>query len=127
MRVKVLGNNNTAIGLCGLLIKAGFQVVEESPIFTVEIEESIEAGDLIVDGVDGELEHTIINNICELIPLGRVVLQRKGGNRDDSKIVLVVPVNDKVIWAAQQGIIRSLIQCTTKGKPDNWWVKLLKH
>jgi len=127
MRVQVIGNNNTANGLSGLLLRAGFQVVTETALFIVEIEEDINAIDLIVDGIDGELEHTIINNICDLIPSGRIILQRGGGNRDDSKIVLKVPVNDKVIWAAQQGIIRSLIQCTTKGKEPKWWERFKKR
>lgn len=127
MRITVEGNNATANGLSGLLLRAGFQVITEYALFTVEIDEDIRLEDIIIDGVDGELEHNVINNIAELVPGGRVVLQRGKGNQSDSRIVIRLPPDEKAIWAVQQGVIRALIQCTTKGVPDKWWARLKKR
>ena len=104
MRVKVIGDGETAKTLRGYL--SGFShavVVEQAPDFTVKVR--AEAGEATVDGVDGVLEQHVVNQLAEM--LGSVTVKRASGTRrDDTSIVVGVPVGKEAL--AARALFRAL-------------------
>lgn len=124
MRIQISGECEAIKGLRGLLSKAGFQLVEMFPTYSITLHESDDADCIVVDGVDSELERQVVNCIAELSPSGRILLQRGGGNQSDRTLILTLPVNDAEQWAAQQGILRGLLkQVEQKGGWRRWFAR----
>ncbi len=139
MRIKIIGDCESARALRGLLRKAGFAVVEFLPAevvaalpgggYVVEIEEG-EAGrpGIYFDSIDSELEANILRHTAALSPLP-VTVDRPGGKvRSDREIRIVVPAgNVREQAAVEYGVLRGLmdtIHGTEKpaGKPPiPWW------
>jgi len=91
MRVKVDGHCETAKVLRGYLLKSDFvSLVSNWPDVTVWVEEDSKLHDVIVDGVDGDLERSVINGIADSSKF-HIRLQRVGGVQSDKEIRVIVP------------------------------------
>ncbi len=151
MRIKVIGDCDSARALRGLLRKAGFAVTEFLPAglvtelpsggYVVYIEESPESSGLkniLFDSVDSELEANILRHVTQLTP-HPVVVDRPGGVvHSDREIRIVVPKcvageegrHDREATAVEFGVLRGLMD-TVHGKPSprvprsrsfgTWW------
>lgn len=117
MRVKVVGQNDTATALKGLLRR--FKLVPSDTYYTFKVE-IVEADvpEIVIDGVDCDLERQVVKYIAERA--GRVVLQREGGNQDDASVKITVPKDDRKRYAVELGICRAL--SLANGAPEaRWW------
>jgi hypothetical protein len=121
MRIYVTGDNDAAKLTRASLSRAGFVVAAETPSYhewspfayrLVTIEESQDAAEPEVDGIDCELERRIVQAIAGLSTSGRVLLHRRGGVQSDREIRIVVPANDHDRDAVALGVTRGLAQET---------------
>jgi len=143
MRIKVMGENDCARALRGLLRKAGFAVSEFLPSevvamlpsggYVVEIEVmGTPPSPIYFDSVDSELEANILRHVAALTPLP-VVVDRPGGRiRSDREIRIVVPQGAaREAAAVEFGVLRGLLDTVQgipkpAGKPPiPWWRRLL--
>lgn len=124
MRIKIVGSNATALGLAGHLRRMSLVPVPASSPFCsyrVEIEESSTADQIVVDGVDCELERDVVRFVADLAPGGKVLLQRGGGVQDDSAVKITVPMRDDCRHAVELGVARAFSQA--KGAPRKSWLR----
>jgi len=117
MRIKVLGECESARALRGLLRKAGFAVTDSLPAagplagYTIIVEESDQSGWIHVDSVDCELEAAILRHITKLSP-HPVSLDRPGGQvHSEREVRIVVPAgNQAQQLAVEFGVLRGLLE-----------------
>lgn len=110
MRVKVIGDNSTANTLRGYLAIAKISVVNVLPTFTIIIEESGDRPYIVVDGVDCDLERSIVNHICDKAP--GVYLARQNGIRSARAIRVLVPPQEALKVAVEIGCLRGVVDAT---------------
>ena len=126
MRVNVEGPGQAAKNLKSLLCGSGFHLTSLLAAYTVSIEETTSSTVIIVDGVASALESEIVNHIEKSLAQqgldGLLALKRIGGNRDDSRINLMVPKTEALQAAIEIGIMRALVTLARKDKP-RWWKK----
>jgi len=142
MRIRVLGECDSARALRGLLRKAGFAVTEVLPAellksaqgpaagYVIRIEEShAVATGIEFDSIDCELEAAILRHVTQLSP-NPVVLDRPGGQvHSDREIRIVVPAGEeREQQAVEFGVLRGLVEIIhRKAKPpalpvkQSWW------
>lgn len=119
MRIRVQGEGTAAGSLRAMLQKAGYALTTVLAAYTIHIEQR--GAEIIIDGVDSELERTIVNNIAELTNR-HIVLQRAGGIQSDKEIRVVVPMDETVSYAVERGILRGLMQTSGHGrKRHHFW------
>lgn len=119
MRVKVIGENETAKAARGLLSKAGFAVEglitakPGDPIagYTVYIEETAETDHIMLDSIDCPLENNILHHITELTSKP-VTIDRAGGHvHSDQEIHIHLPIgNEESSRAVEFGVMRGLLE-----------------
>lgn len=108
MRISIKGDNNAAISTRGLLKQAGFAVVNLYGAYTIYIAEK--GSEIVVDGIDCELERAVVRSIGELTKR-RISLQRFGGNQSDQELHISIPVGDEhAARAVEVGILRGILQ-----------------
>jgi len=119
MRIKIIGDNDCARALRGLLRKAGFavseylapQLVKELPSggYVIYIEEAPAGAAIHFDSVDCELEANILHHVTALWK-SAVGLNRPGGRvHSDQEIrILVPPGNEAAALAVEFGVLRGL-------------------
>jgi hypothetical protein len=119
MRIKVVGECETANALRGLLRRAGFAVVEFLPH---EVVRDLPSGGYVIhlvpcdslaigfDSVDSELEASILRHVTQL-SARPVVVDRPGGQiHSDREIRILVPEGDPQQTAAvEYGVLRGLM------------------
>ncbi len=120
MRIKVIGENNCARALRGLLRKGGFAVSEFLPAavvrempsggYVIRVEESRAAGQILFDSVDCEFERNILRHVTQLSP-NPVMVDRPGGQvHSDREIRIVVPAEDeREQQAVEFGVLRGVL------------------
>jgi hypothetical protein len=125
MRVKVIGECDSARALRGLLRQAGFAVVEFLPAdvvkfapvagYVVTIEEGAHSvpgkGSLgiYIDSSDCPLERNVLRHISQLTKRP-VLLDRQGGKvHSDSEIRIIVPGDADAQQAVEFGVLRGLL------------------
>ena len=143
MRIKIIGDCDSARALRGLLRKAGFAVTEFLPAelvtelpsggYVVYVEESAEAQHILFDSVDSELEANILRHVTLLSP-NPVVVDRPGGEvHSDREIRIVVPRQgrgEREAGAVEFGVLRGLMDTVHKpsayraGQDRPWWRKV---
>ena len=129
MRIKIIGENDTAKALRALLRKAGFAVCEFLPAeavthspeagYAITIEEgggfaSLPAGRsgwIHLDSVDSELEAAVFHHITQLSP-HPVSVDRPGGQvHSERELRIVVPQGDAAqTQAVEYGVLRGLLE-----------------
>jgi hypothetical protein len=129
MRIKIIGENDTAKALRALLRKAGFAVCEFLPAeavthspeagYAITIEEgggsaSLPAGQsgwIHLDSVDSELEAAVFRHITQLSP-HPVSVDRPGGQvHSERELRVVVPAGDAAqTQAVEYGVLRGLLE-----------------
>lgn len=115
MRIVVTGNCDAAKNLRSLLHKAGFVIGESGLGLThIIIDENDKEKDVIVDGVDGELERRVVEHIGDRVD--RVVLKRKGGVQSAFRLHITTP--KQLSEAVEIGCLRGLIAFNTN---RSWW------
>lgn len=121
MRIAVIGENGTAKALRGLLSSSGqYALTDRRGQFTVVIHEQ-PSSTVTIDGVDSALESRIVSRVAELVPGGRVELQRGGGNQDDRTIVIITPAGSPAhSKAVELGVFRALEQIRG-ARTLRWW------
>ena len=154
MRIKVIGDCDSARALRGLLRKAGFAVTEFLPAqlvtelpsggYVIYIEESAinladaEAGkNILFDSVDSELEANILRHVTQLTPHPVVVDRPGGAVHSDREIRIVVPKSlaagdghGREATAVEFGVLRGLMDTVggkvvpTLPKPVRWWKRV---
>ncbi len=144
MRIKVIGENDCARALRGLLRKAGFAVSEFLPAavvrempsggYVIYIEEAEDVrGQIYFDSVDCELEANVLRHVTAL-STKPVVVDRPGGVvHSDREIRILVPrVFPGEQMAVEFGVLRGLLD-TVHGIPQGgaagkapvpWWRRL---
>lgn len=116
MRISIVGNNSAARTLKGYVEKSGYLVTNVLPTYVINLEESI--GDVIVDGIDSELERRIIYHMEDL-GVGKFILQRANGIRSDREIRIIYPIG-------RDEIVARAIARTISEKPSRkFWSKKL--
>jgi hypothetical protein len=150
MRIKIIGENDTAKALRTLLRKAGFAVCEflpaeavtQAPVagYVITIEESGQSGWIHLDSVDSELEGAVLRHITQLSPHA-VSVDRPGGQiHSERELRIVVPAGSPAGDAAQAqaveyGVLRGLLEILgpkplklpeppAPAKPS-WWKRFL--
>ena len=147
MRIKVIGENDCARALRGLLRKAGFAVSEFLPAalvrempsggYVIYIEEAEDvrpdscnperpvrrsgsgsgSGQIYFDSVDCELERNILRHVTPL-STRPVVVDRPGGVvHSDREIRILVPADEREQQAVEFGVLRGLLD-TVHGTPQ---------
>lgn len=141
MRIKVIGDCDSARALRGLLRKAGFAVTEFLPAalvaelpsggYVVYLEESSEGEKILFDSVDSELEANILRHVTQLTPRPVVVDRPGGAVHSDREIRIVVPTgSEREATAVEFGVLRGLLDTVhgaprAPGKPPiPWWRKV---
>lgn len=109
MRVRVIGDNNAARALRSSLTRAGIVVSDTFPWLSVTIEDG-PAPDIVVDGVDSDLERYVVNHICDMAP--GVYLARKGGIRSARALRIQVPPVDALLAAVERGCLRGIVEAS---------------
>lgn len=138
MRIKIIGECESARALRGLLHQAGFALTDFLPTgvlvhgplagYVVRIEESAAGGQICFDSVECELERAILRHITQLSP-SPVVLDRPGGQvHSDREIRILVPAGmpgDAI--AVEFGVMRGLADVLGDPKPKPFWKRFLQH
>jgi len=142
MRIKIIGDCESARALRGLLRKAGFAVTEVLPAellksaqgpaagYVIRIEEyrAVDTG-IHFDSIDCELEAAILRHVTQLSP-NPVVVDRPGGQvHSDREIRIVVPAGEeREQQAVEFGVLRGLVDIIHgKAQPpalpvkQSWW------
>ncbi len=125
MRVKVIGENDCARAVRGLLRKAGLAVTEVMPAELLKLGQGPAAGYVVrieqsneplihFDSVDCELEAKILRHVTQL-SARPVVVDRPGGQvHSDREIRIVVPPaaagDAAAAVAVEFGVLRGLIE-----------------
>lgn len=110
MRVHVLGMSPTARIVRAKLDAAGYVVSDQAPLLTIEINAQPGAT-LTVDGVDCRLSRLAAYRIGELAPGGLIAVKASGGNKNDRRMVVVLPAGDAATGeAVETGIVRAVDQ-----------------
>lgn len=121
MRIKIIGENETAKALRGLLRKAGFAVCEFLPAevvvhapdagYAIIIEEGEHSGWIHLDSVDSELESAVFKHITQLSP-HPVSVDRPGGEvHSERELRIIAPAGDVVqAQAIEYGVLRGLLE-----------------
>jgi hypothetical protein len=119
MRIKIIGENDTARALRALLRKAGFavsellpsEVVTNSPLagYAITVEEGEQSGWIHLDSVDSELEAAVFKHVTQLSP-HPVSVDRPGGEvHSERELRIVVPAGDAAqAQAVEYGELRAL-------------------
>lgn len=109
MRIKIIGENDTARAARTLLRQAGFAVSEFLPAeaitagvcggplagYVIMIEEGDQTGWIHFDSVDCELERAILRHVTQLSPYP-VIVDRPGGQvRSDRELRIVLPAGSE--------------------------------
>lgn len=114
MRVRIVGDNDSARSVRGLLVKAGVVVSEEAFDFEIVLNRTQEDFPR-VDGVDCELERLVVTRLSERTNAG-ILLARPGGNRSDRKLVIALPnlFSEASLREAEIGIMEGVVQFLAK-------------
>ncbi len=145
MRIKVIGENDCARALRGLLRKAGFAVSEYLPReallempsggYVVAIQEH-QADEIHFDSVDCEFEGNILRHITALSKKP-VLIDRPGGEvHSDRDIRILVPAHlPEQQMAVEFGVLRGLLDTVGFGREEKkqapqpptkpWWKRIL--
>ncbi len=143
MRIKIIGESETARALRGLLRQAGFAVTEFLPAdavtaapiagYVVRIEDT-PGQHILFDSVDCELEAAIVRHVTQLSALP-VIVDRPGGEvHSDREIRIAVPRDPQQQTAVEFGVLRGLLD-VVHGKGEKptivpmpprkpWWQRL---
>ncbi len=143
MRIRVIGDCDSARVLRGLLRKAGFAVTEILPAalvtelpsggYVVHLAEG-DPGNILFDSVDSELERNILRHVTQLSP-NPVVVDRPGGEvRSDREIRIVLPRGDaREAAAVEFGGLRGLMDTVAapnagaSGQGGGGWLARLRR
>jgi hypothetical protein len=121
MRIKIIGESDTAKALRGLLRKAGFAVCEFLPAevvmhapdagYAITIEEGEHSGWIHLDSVDSELEAAVFKHITQLSP-HPVSVDRPGGVvHSERELRIIAPAGDAAqAQAVEYGVLRGLLE-----------------
>jgi hypothetical protein len=118
LRIIVNGDNDTAKAVRGILLQGGFVVTTQLARLELTIEEA-DIPEPVLDGVDGELERQLLAAIADQSPSGRVLIQRKGGNRSDQVMRIIVPAVDEERVAIETAVLRALHAFVTGKKAQS--------
>lgn len=108
MRVRVIGNSQSAAAVRASLHLAGVVVSDSGYGYTVEVNDETEFSIPTVDGVDSDLERKMVNCICVAAETS-IVLLRPGGIQSDRHIRIGIPVDDAA-HLVEKGIMRAVVQ-----------------
>ena len=108
MRIRILGNTDSAIAIRGMLNQDPTVVVsDEGYLYTVEIIDS-DSKYPTVDGVDSEWERKLINRISDLAATN-ILLLRHGGIQSDQHIRIGIP-DGSLSSTVERGIFQAVLQ-----------------
>ncbi len=139
MRIKIIGECESARALRGLLHQAGFALSEFLPAavlvhgpvagYVISVEEATApnmAGQIYVDSAECELERAILRHITQLAP-SPVILDRPGGQvHSDREIRILVPAGKPAeATAVEFGALRGLLDVLGDPKPRPLWKRFL--
>jgi hypothetical protein len=121
MRIKIIGENEVARSVRGLLRQAGFAVTEFLPAdavlhgpqagYVVTIEETETSGWIHLDSVDCPLERRILQHVTALSP-HPVSIDRPGGEvHSERELRILVPKGDSgQATAVEFGVLRGFLE-----------------
>ena len=110
MRVAVGGSSVAVAGLRGNLRHAGYVVTEESPVYSVTVNDTA-VPYIVVDIPDAIFGRLVTHAVGELAMHGGVYVQHRGGNLDDRSVTIQIPVGrDQDVLAVERGVVRALDQ-----------------
>jgi hypothetical protein len=142
MRVKIIGECESARALRGLLRRAGFAVTEFLPSeavlrpqagYVITIEETESSGWIHLDSVDSALEAAILRHITQLSP-HPVSVDRPGGLvHSDRELGIALPAGDVVqAQAVEFGVLRGLLELAgpkayvpEPHPQESWWRRVV--
>lgn len=117
MRIRVLGDCDSAKAVRGYLIDGGLLVDDTVYGYTVEIEET-DSTIPVIDAIDSKLESAIVNAVAMLAGT-QILLDRPGPNRSDTHIRISVPRSFSIVQkdAVERGIRGGFENMLKIGKP----------
>lgn len=119
MRISVAGNHASAKTVAGYLGQT-FVVTDEKPDYRVQIDSNPDPnGGVVFDSIDSPVEAVILAH-CRKITPGDITVRTLTGNRDESRIVILLPGSTEVCYGIERGIVRGFLDFTSIGKiePD---------
>jgi hypothetical protein len=129
MRINVVGNNDAAIELRGLLKSQDFLVTDRLAHYTifVEADDGLAGKDyFLIDGVRGWLETRVSEHIHQLTHKN-IHLSRQGGVQSDRALRVVHAPGDAHVIAT--GIFRGLLDTCRPHRRQSpaWWQALTRR
>jgi hypothetical protein len=121
MRIAILGTSSAVAAITTGLVQAGYAVSPSFPGYTVTVDDDAALKTVEIDGIDGPLEAALVTAIAELVPGGRVFLQRGGGVQDAEAIRIVCPKNDLVRRAVERGVVRGFLRLLPRPPVLPWY------
>jgi hypothetical protein len=147
MRIKIIGEGESACALRGMLRQAGFAVTEFLPAaallngpqagYVITIEEAEASGWIHLDSVDCPLERHILQHITALSP-HPVSIDRPGGEvHSERELRILVPKGDQAqATAVEFGVLRGFLELIGPSRsfgtakmpeppmPASWWQRI---
>jgi hypothetical protein len=124
MRIRVLGECDTAKAVRGLLSQAGYLLSDGRANYTVHLEEVPGASRIVFDSIDCELERRIFRHTRDLIGQP-IAMQTAGGIQRDDEIRIVLPARGSERHAVELGILRGMLDlipiAPSKRHPEKRW------
>lgn len=134
MRIRIIGDSDSAIAVRGMLRADRTVVVCDHFVsYTVEITGTYQPLPTI-DGVDSDWERKFIQRICTAANTN-VILLRSGGNQSDEYMRIGIPSNVNAALV-ERGILQAILQMvqTPRLAPpeevearSSWWTRLWKN
>ncbi len=133
MRIKVIGECESARALRGLLKLGGLAVVNVLPGdggvkpplhggLVISLEESAPGLDIHFDSVDSDLERLVLKHVTQLTARP-VRVDRQGGQvHSDRELRIVVPAQERERIAVEYGVLRGLLEMMGPQKP--WYKRM---
>ena len=125
MRVRVIGNSESAAAVRSSLNLAGVVVSNSGYGYTVEVNDETAFQIPTIDGVDSDFERRFINCICVAADTS-VVLLRPGGIQSDRHIRIGVPQSNDA-FLVEKGIMRAVVQMMIPGPSPKGKVEVIKE
>lgn len=117
MRIAVTGNHDSAKAIAGYLGQT-FVVTNDRPNYTVQVDCNPDpAGGVVFDSIDSPMEAVILAH-CRKITPGDITIRTLTGNREEAKIIILVPQKSEVCEGIEKGVVRGFLDFTSIGKVE---------
>ena len=116
MRIRVIGDGASAATLRRYLESSGYQVAERGAFYTLRMDESAEAANIVLEGVRGALAEEAQHAVAELA--GAPVEWRRAAAGSERELrVTAAPAHAD---AVERGVLRALLRVTGHGEKKKW-------